>query len=160
MECAVHQYEIQPPEISWSWSKKAGVFFAVGFFMFSFRWIIESFFHWEHQPIMEALILPVALGAYFAFRPVSRWFLQSGWSLIIGDDFIESRVQARWFRYKKRVCREQIKSISEGQRGLRVMDRGKLGPWMLGFILVPATMPEYQEIRSELAEWAPIREES
>jgi len=157
MECAVHQYKIQPPEISSSWSKKTVVFFAVGFYMFSFRWIIESFFHWEHQPILEALIMPVVLGAYFAFLPFSRWFLQSGRSLIIGDDFIESRVQARWFRCKKRIRREQIKSISEGQRGLRVMDCGKFGSIIRGFIVVPATMPEYQEIRSELARWAPIK---
>jgi len=54
MKPAVRQYEIQPPRISWSWSKKTVVFFAVGFYMFSFRWIIESFFHWEHQPILEA----------------------------------------------------------------------------------------------------------
>src|SRR5438309_11679478 len=105
MEPALRQYEIQPPGISWSWSKKIALFFAVGFFMFSFRWVIESFFHWKHQPILEALIMPVALGFSFAFRPFGRWLPQSGGSVIIGDDFIEGRTRASWFTFKKRIRR-------------------------------------------------------
>lgn len=157
MEPAVRQYEIQLPKASWSWQKKVVLFFAVGFFTFGFRWIIESFFHWEHQPTLEALITPVAVAASFVFRPISRWFPESGGSMIIGDDFIESRMRSTWFQYKKRIRREQIKSISEGGRGLRVMDRGKFGTRMLGFIFVPATMPEYQEIKSILSGWAPLQ---
>jgi hypothetical protein len=157
MEPAIREYEIQLRQISLSWRKKVALFFLVGCFMFGFRWIIESFFHWEHQPILEALILPVALGAYFAFRPFSRWFLQPSVRVIIGDDFIEIRVRSAFFRYKKRIRREQIKSISEGRRGLRVMHRGKFGSIMPSFILIPATMPEYQEIKSILSGWAPVQ---
>ncbi|MGZ7100278.1 MAG: hypothetical protein ACXVJ8_17540 [Candidatus Angelobacter sp.] len=100
--------------------------------------------------------MAAALGFVFAFRPLHRWF-PTGGSLIIGHDFIEGRMRATWFRYRKRIRRERIKSISEGQRGLRVMDRGKFGSIMLGFIFVPATMPEYQEIRAELIGWAPVK---
>ena len=156
MEPAIRQYEIQLPETSWSWQKKVGLFLAVGFFMFSFRRIIESFLHWNHQPFIEALILPVVLGISFAFWPLHRWF-PTGGSLIIGYDFIECRMRATWFRYKKRIRRARIKSISEDPRGLRVRDRGEFGSIMLGFILVPATMPEYQEIKSILSGWAPVQ---
>jgi hypothetical protein len=157
MEHGLRQYEIQPPEVSWSWSKKVALFFAVGFFTFSFRWIIESFFHWDHQSILEALIMPVIVGVSFALRPLHRWFPRRGGSLTIGDDFIESSIRVNWFQYKKRIRREQIKSIAEGRRGLRVMDRGEFAARMLGFVFVPATMPEYQEIKSILSGWAPVQ---
>ena len=37
------------------------------------------------------------------------------------------------------------------------MDRGEFGARMLGFVFVPATMPEYQEIKSILSGWAPVQ---
>jgi len=161
METAIHQYQIPIRESSLSWGKKVALFFAVGCFMFSFRWIIESFLYWKHQPILEALILPVVLGFSFAFRPLRHWFPQGGGSVIIGDDFIESRIEYNGFTFKKRIIRrERIKSISENKRGLCVMDRGKFAARMLGFIFIPAAMPEYQEIRSELSRWAPVKVKS
>jgi hypothetical protein len=157
MEAAVRQYEIQPRESSLSWSKKVALFSAVAFFTFVFRWIIESFLHWEHQSIPRTLIMPVVLGLSLVFRPFSRWLPRRGGSLIIGDDFIEGRTQTNWFELKKRISRDRIKSILESKHGLCVMDRGEFAARMLGFVFVPATMPEYQEIRSELARWAPIK---
>jgi len=103
--------------------------------------------------------MAVALGAYFAFRPIQRLFPMGG-SLTIGDDFIESRTLLRWSEHKKRIGREKIKSISQNRQGLCVMDRGEFGARMLGFVFVPATMPEYQEIRAELAQWASIQGKS
>ncbi|MGB8132075.1 MAG: hypothetical protein WCG81_19975 [Candidatus Angelobacter sp.] len=157
MEPAIREYEIQLRQISSSWRKKVGLFFLVGCFMFACRWITESFSHDTHQPILEALIMPVALGVGFAFRPFSRWLPASSIRVIIGDDFIEMRMRSAFLRHKKHIRREQIKSISEGRRGLRVMHRGKFGSIIPDFILVPAPMPEYQEIRSILSGWAPIQ---
>ncbi len=97
--------------------------------------------------------------AVFAFRPARRWF-PTGGSLIIGDDFIEGRTRYNGFTFKKRIRREQIKSISENRRGLCVMDRGEFAARMLGFVSIPATMPEYEQIRSELAGWALIKMKS
>jgi hypothetical protein len=157
MKPSVRQYEIQPREINLSWSKKVVLFFAVSFFMFGFRWVIESFLHDKHQPILEALIMPVVVAASFVFRPLRRWLPQSGGSVIIGDDFIEGRTRASWFTFKKRIRRDQIKSISENRQGLCVMDRGKFAARMLGFVFVPARLPEYQEIKSILSGWAPVQ---
>ncbi|HSK45565.1 MAG TPA: hypothetical protein VLA83_16940 [Candidatus Binatia bacterium] len=125
--------------------------------MFGFRWVIESFLHDKHQPILEALIMPVVVGAWCAYRPLKGGLPQGGGSVIIGDDFIERNMGATWFGFKKRIRREQIKSISEGKRGLRVMNHGKFGSIMLGFLFVPATMPEYQEIKSILSGWASVQ---
>lgn len=159
METVARQYEIQPSVIRLSWQKKIALFFAFSCFTFGFRWIVESSLHWEHQSTMRALIWAVGFGAYFAFRPTQRWFPRGG-SLIIGDDFIESRTLLRWSQHRKRIAREKIKSISENRRGLCVMDRGEFAARMLGCVFVPATMPEYQEIRAELAQWAPIQVKS
>jgi hypothetical protein len=37
------------------------------------------------------------------------------------------------------------------------MDRGEFAARMLGFVFVPATIPEYQEIKSILNGWAPVQ---
>ena len=95
---------------------------------------MESFLHDKHRPILEALIMPVVVGAACAYRPLNPWLLQGSARVIIGNDFIERRMGANWFRYKKRIWRDRIKSISEGERRLRVMDRGKFGSAMLGYI--------------------------
>jgi len=159
MEAVIRQYEIQPRVIHFSWWKKIALFFAFSCFAFGFRWIVDSALHWEHRSTMSAVIMAAALGAVFAFRPTRRWF-PTGGSLIIGDAFIEGRTQTNWFTFKKRISRDRIKSISENKRGLCVMDLGEFAARMLGFVLIPATMPEYQEIRSELARWAPIKVKS
>jgi hypothetical protein len=75
----------------------------------------------------------------------------------MGENFVEGRTKARWFTFTKRIYRDRIKSISENKWGMCVMDRGQFAARMLGFVFVPATMPEYQEIRLILSGWAPVQ---
>ena len=156
MESVIRQYEIKPQPITLSWWKKLATFFGVLFFMVAFRWSIEYLFHWQHPSVIGALFVPVALAAFFAIRPIQNQFLRGG-SVILGDDFIEGRPLISGFTFKKHIRRDQIKSISENWRGLRIKDRSGFGAFMSGFVFVPATMPEYQEIRAVLAQWAPIQ---
>lgn len=155
MEAAIRQYEIQPPQIKVSWGRRVVFFLAMGCFTFIFRWIVEGIFHWDRRPVPESLIMPVVLGVFLGLR-FPKW-LSRGGSLIIGEDFVEGRIRGQWFTFKKRIRRERIKSISESKRGLCVMDRGEFAARMLGFVFVPATMPEYQEIKSILSGWAPVQ---
>jgi hypothetical protein len=157
MEPSVRQYDFTAPQISFSWRKKVTLFLAVGCFMFGFRWIIESILHWDHHSIIRALIEPVVFAAVLVFRPLNRWFPQDGGSVVIGQDFVEGRTRTSWFTFKKRIRRDRIKSISENSRGLCVMDRGEFAARMLGFVFIPATVPEYQEIKSILSGWAPVQ---
>jgi hypothetical protein len=154
MELQTCHYDISRLEASPSWAETAVVFLAVTCLMFGFRWSLESLLHWKHQPVIETLIMPVVVGAWLAFTSFK------GGSITIGQDFIEGRTLVGRLTFKKRIGREQIKSISESKRGLAVMDRGAFSTRMLGFIFVPSTMPEYQQIRSELARWAPIKVKS
>jgi hypothetical protein len=154
MEPAVRQYEIQYQPITLSWGKKLAVFFAVVFFTLAFRWVVEYLFHWKHPSVLRALFMPIGLGVCFASRPFQ---FGRGGSLTLGNDFVERCTELEWFTAKKRIRRDQIKSIAENRRGLRVMNRGKFGTFMLGFVFVPAIMPEYQEIKAVLAQWAPIQ---
>jgi len=39
------------------------------------------------------------------------------------------------------------------------MDRSEFAARMLGFVFVPASMPEYQEIKSTLTRWAPMKQQ-
>jgi hypothetical protein len=150
----VRRYEIPPPQITLSWWKKLSAFFALVFFMFAFRWSIEFTFHWKHQRVIEAFIIPVAVSLSLAFRSLQK-LLPRGGSLIVGDDFIERRTEVGWHTFKKRICRHRIRSISENRRGLTIMDRSEFASRMLGFVFIPATMPEYQEVRHRLLEWMP-----
>ena len=153
MERQIRHYDISRLEVSPSWAEKAVVFLAITCFIFGFRWIIESLLHWAHGLGIETLIMPVVVGAWCAFTSFK------GGSVIIGQDFIEGRTLISRWTFKKRIGREQIKSISEDRRGLKVMDRGGFAR-MLGFVFIPASMLKYQEIRSELALWASINVKS
>jgi len=98
--------------------------------------------------------MPVMVGAWCAFTSFK------GGSVIIGPNFIEGHTLVGRCTFKKRIGREQIKSISENKRGLSVMNRGRFATWMLGFVFIPATMPEYQEIRAALVLWSPVKVKS
>jgi len=134
------------------------VFLVLACFIFIFRWAIDDVLHESHQPLFLALITPLAMATLFVFRPFGSPVSRGG-SLIIGEDFIEGHTRARWFTLKKRISRDRIKSISENRRGLCVMDQSEFAARMLGFVFVPASMPEYQEIKSTLTRWAPMKQQ-
>jgi hypothetical protein len=159
MELGLRQYDftVTAPQISFSWQKKVALFLAAGCFVFGFRWVMESILQWNHHSTIRALIEAVVLAAGLAFRPRRRWVPQHGSSVVIGQDFVEGRTRISWFTFKKRISRDRIKSISENRRGLCVMDRNEFAARMLGFVFIPATLPEYQEIRSTLTQWAPLK---
>jgi hypothetical protein len=156
MEANVRQYQIPPQGFKMPWPKKLVWFFLIAAYAFAFRWIVEALFHWKHKPFLEALIFPVVFAAIWVFLPRLRWFPRQS-SLIMGENFVEGRTKARWFTFTKRIYRDRIKSISENKWGMCVMDRGQFAARMLGFVFVPATMPEYQEIRLILSGWAPVQ---
>jgi hypothetical protein len=155
MEAAVRQYEILPRIIPMSRWKRTGLCFAVSFFVFGFRWIIDSLMHWERESFVVTLMMPVVFGVVFGWRFPER--RARGGSLIIGADFVEGRTRFNWFTVKRRIARDRIKCISENNRGLFIRDQGEFAARMLGFVFVPATMPEYQEIKSILSGWAPVQ---
>ena len=125
--------------------------------MFILRWTLNGLFNWPRESLAHALSTSSLVGAIYTLYQFSYGLPQP---LIIGHDFIEARTQTGSLRFKKRIGWEKIKSISENRRGLCVMDRGKFAARMLGFVLVPATTLECKEIRSELAQWAPIQGKS
>ncbi len=155
MDPAVRQYEILPRAIQMSWLKRTGLFFAVSFSMFGFRWIVDRLMHWERESFFVTLMMPVVFGIVFGWRLPERQ--ARGDSLIIGPDFVERRTRFNWFTIKRRIARKRIKRISESNRGLFIRGRSEFAERMLGFIVVPATMPEYQEIKSILSGWAPVQ---
>jgi hypothetical protein len=153
MDPAVRQYDFTSPPINVSWPKKVGVFLGVGCLMFILRWAWNSFFHWPNESLVRALITSVIFAAVFVFMQFSYWLPQR---LIIGYDFVEVGTRTGSLRFKKRIGREQIKSISENRRGVYIRDRGKFAARILGLIFIPASTPEYQEIKSILSGWAPV----
>jgi len=155
LDPALRQYEIQLSQPNATLVKRVTWFCALGDFAFIAWSVGNAILHSPHQPLIDALFVPVVIWALLVFTSFKR--LRPKMTVTIGSDFIETRIRDAWFRYQKCIRREQIKSISEGKRGLRVMDRGKFGSIMLGFILVPATMPNYQEIKSILSGWVPVQ---
>jgi hypothetical protein len=151
MEPQIRHYDISRLEASPSWAEKAVVFLAITCFIFGFRWIVESLLHSKHQPVIETLIMPVVVGAWLAFTSFK------GGSIIIGQDSIEGRTLVGGLTFKKRIERQQIKSIAENRRGLYIRDRGKFAARILGLIFIPASTLEYKEIKSILSGWSSIQ---
>lgn len=157
MAAETRQYDITlgPQHIS---SGKRLLHF-LGYFVFfvAFWWAYEQVLGRPQQPLIEVCIMPFVLALMFTFflgRPHPA-------TLEIGEDFVERCIQIRWFTLRKRIFRNKVKSASEinlrfAGRGLAVMDRGEFGSRMLGFVFVPATTPEYEEIKSQLVSWAPL----
>jgi hypothetical protein len=158
MDPALRQYEIQLSQPNATLVKRVTWFCALGDFAFIAWSVGNAILHSPHQPLIDALFVPVVLATVLIL--VSFIPSHPKMTVTIGYDFIESRMRGAWFPYKKRIRRSDIKLLSENRRGLRIMDRGKFGSIMLGFIFIPATMPEYQKIKSELASWAPIKVKS
>jgi hypothetical protein len=154
MEPGVRQYEIQLSQLNATWVKRVIWFCGLADFAFIFWSVRDAILHSPDQPLIDALFMPVVVAALLIFGSFMRLYPKM--TVTIGHDFIESRMRAAWFRYQKRIRRQGIKSILENQRGLYVMDRGQFAARMRGFIFIPASMPEYAEIRSELARWAPV----
>ena len=155
MSGEIRQYQITH-QIHLSLWKRLAMFPCLAAFLFALRWAMEALFHWPHRSRLDEWFLPLMLALWFAFRPLALRPFYGG-SLVVGEDFVEGRSGTAWFTFKKRIDRGRIRSISENKRGLLVMDRGEFAARMLGFVFVPASLPEYPEIRSELARWAPIR---
>jgi hypothetical protein len=161
MNSNVRQYDFPARKISISLKKRLALFLSVVCLAFLLGWAADSLFRWPYRrSFFGELIFPVMLATAFAIR--AKTFLQpfSGGSLLLADNFVESRSKARWFTVKKRIYRDGIRSITENKYGLLIKDRGEFAARMLGFVIVPATLPEYQDIRSELAQWAPIKVKS
>jgi len=154
MDQTSRQYEIPPPQTTLSWKHKLVVFCCMTVFVFGFLWVFESLLHSSHRPLALDLSMAALLAGNFIFRPFRKRLYRGG-SLVVGEDFVEGRTNMRWFTYKKRIRRDEIKSISENKRGLSIMDRGEFAARMLGFVFIPATIPEYQEIKAILAQWTP-----
>jgi hypothetical protein len=154
MEPSVRQYDFTSPPINISWPKKLGVFLGVGCLVFILRWAWTGIFHWSNESLVRALVTSVIFGAVWVVYQFSYWLPQR---LIIGADFVEARTRAGSFPFKKRIERDQIKSISENRRGIYIRDRGKFAARILGLIFIPASTLEYKEIRSILSGWAPVQ---
>lgn len=156
MDSNVRQYEIPFPPRKLSWRKKLVWFFITFVYAFAFRWLCEVLFHWKHRPFPEALIFPVIFAALYVFLPRFKWTRSIG-SVLLAESFVEGRAHTGWYTMKKRIYRDRIKSITENRYGMCVMDRSEFLARMTRFIFIPATLPEYAEIRYTLAQWHPIK---
>ena len=153
MEPAVRQYDFTSPPVSISWLKKVGLVFAVGCSMFILRWAWDRFSTGQTNPCCVRSLLSHVWGSVVVYQ-FSYWLPQR---LIIGPNFVEARTRAGSLPFKKRIEREQIKSISENRRGIYIKDRGKIAARILGLIFIPASTLEYKEIKSILSGWAPVQ---
>jgi hypothetical protein len=155
MEVAERQYEIPLNQPNATWVKRVIWFCALVDFAFIAWSVGDAILHSPHQPLIHALFKPVVVGSLLVFGSFMR--LQPKMTLTVGHEFVESRIRGAWFRYKKRIWRSEIKSVSENRRGIYIRDRGKFAARILGLIFIPASTPEYKEIKAVLGGWAPVQ---
>jgi hypothetical protein len=151
MESGVREFEIKPSTLSLQRRLTEAVTLAV--LVFIFRGATGSALHWRDANLVPSLIISIVIGALFA---ALRRGARGGGSLLLGEDFIEGSTRIGSLTLKKRIYRRELKKITETTRGLLLMDRNEFAARMRGFILVPASMPEYPQIKATLSRWAPI----
>ena len=155
MEAGVRQYEIPVRQIKLSLGQRCLLFIALVVILFGLRWFLEAAFHWEHRSLIVELIDPLVLSAAIAFGTFLKKVQPQTTTLILGEDFLETRRKQGWLTSTRRIRREKIRSVSENTWGLTVMDRGQFAARMLfGFVFVPASLPEYQQIKGIVMQWA------
>lgn len=143
------------------------VFLGIFAFALLVQWILDRFVFHKHYDLslllawIQILIMPTVLAAHYALRPQPIFGRSS--LLILGDDFIERIMSTRYYRFKKRIERDRVRSVSEISkvrmgtdiRGLVVRDRGKFGAWFCGYVYVPSTVDDYESIKAKLLSWIP-----
>jgi hypothetical protein len=106
------------------------------------------------------IFLPFGLALGFSLFPRDREV-----TLTIGDDFVEKQVSMGRYTFRKRIKREECKSVSVvtlrrrnwdyPRSGVVIRKHGKLVSWFYGSVFVPVTIPyqDYEEIKAKLVKW-------
>jgi hypothetical protein len=132
-------------------------------FVLTLAWFILVMWGTNHLFFQSSLgYASVFVFAFFmavaaAIRPF-RFLEPPRIELEIGDDYIERRITGTYTQ-RKRIARAKVRSITEidfrGAKRLAVKNHGWFGSFMLGYITVPSTIPEYEDIKTHLLQWQP-----
>jgi hypothetical protein len=155
MEAAIREYAIIRRSGVLPVFKDAAAFVGLAAFLALINWGFDAVQDRTHRGTFDLLFLPVSLALWFTFR---GWFFPERKSLVLGEDFIEYRAKSRLTTDRRHIRRDRITSLSETREGLWVEDGSKFGKFMLSSILIPARMPEYNEIKETLMRWHPMGE--
>jgi len=167
MDLSTREYEITPKpsgQTTWQrWKMRCAQLTLIFLLALSLQWLADTFvFHSVRRGWVELLIGPemVTLAMTYSLFRLSRRKISI--VLTVGEDFVEGRTNIGFRVLKKRISRLRVRSIDEttlhpgtryAARGLSVRDRGAFGSWMLGYVFIPETIPDYDEVRNRLTGW-------
>ncbi len=152
MEAAIREYAIprrRAPFFVW---RRLAEFLSIAMLVLFLQWAHSAAFKRPPRDAFDVIFMPLLLAAWFTTGPLTRLFSERK-SLTLGEDFIEYRAKSRISRDRRHIRRDRITSLRETEEGLLVQDQSKMGTFMLSNILVPASMPEYNEIKETLLRW-------
>jgi hypothetical protein len=131
--------------------------------LFSLRWLLETLFHWN-TGVLSNVFWAAWMAIFFTFS--TRWmFPPSSTSLkfLVDEDSITMLTQYRgvmkWYKSRRTIHRGSVRSQWEIKfpggyiRGTAFSERSRFGAAMLGFVLIPATLPEYEELKQLAESW-------
>jgi hypothetical protein len=151
MEAAIREYAIPRRGIWIPALKGLATFVGLAALSMLVHWGFDSVPNRTHHlDALEVLCLPVLLAAWWTFEPL---VFPERKSLTLGEDFIEYRAKSRILSDRRHLRRDRITSLRETKEGLWVKDSSPFGTFMLSTVLVPASMPEYNEIKETLLRW-------
>jgi hypothetical protein len=161
------QLEVEQPRNTWGQKTLIALLFAGLFFLFRFGWSLLAPTALEKERGLLSVALEVGLfslvwGSLMAFIP-RRWFsLTSRLGrnsrpevyLFVDEESISSEIRPAGTRTT--VRRGKIRSIFQIKGrldGMGISERSEFGARMLGFVYLPASLPEYEELKRLAESW-------
>jgi hypothetical protein len=168
MDLSTREYDITPKPAEGQtarqrWRMRCAQLVLIFLLALSLQWLADTFvFPRVRRGWVDLLIMPVMVTLALTFSLFRLFRRKISIVLTVGEDFVERRTDIGSRILNKRISRLRVRSIDEttlrpgtsyATRGLAVRDRGAFGTGMLGYIFIPETIPDYDEVRNRLTGW-------
>ncbi len=148
-------YNIKSEQVSLSKRiTRSSVVFAVtllGAILVHRLWFSQTAFK-VGEEVFDAI---VAAGTFFVFDSQRREY-----EIEVTDETISMR--GGWFLRNRRVRRDHIHSLRElrgnifREPALRLSEHGAIHRFLFGYVWIPASMPQYEDIKNKAFSWMKI----
>jgi hypothetical protein len=159
------ELELQRPLVSWRYKTVAALIFAAIFFAIRFGWDFVAPIEKERDVLSVALkdgLWALLMGTMMAFLP-RPWVPSKpriSIDFFVDEESISSEFRSygilKWRLIRRTVRRGKIRSVFEIKGrlgGIGISERGGFAARMWGYVYVPTSLPEYEEVKRLAESW-------
>ena len=159
------ELELQGPLVSWRYKAVAALIFAAIFFAIRFGWDFVAPVEKERGMLSAALkdgLWAMLMGTIMAFLP-KIWVSskpQTSIDFFVDEESISSEFRShgilKWRLIRRTVRRGKIRSVFQIKGrvgGIGISERSEFAARMFGYVYVPASLPEFEELKRLAESW-------